>query len=109
MAECEELAVRGQLAALLMLGCWAGGPAAAATLVPLPSNQRNVTATLDGDIAKGDADTLQRLIKAANDDGRIVAGLRLNSAGGNLVESVRLAELVRQARLPTMVATGAHC
>jgi hypothetical protein len=64
---------------------------------------------LSGDIDEGDADGAEALIKAANDDGRLVTAVRLDSAGGSLAESVKLAELIRRAKLPTVVAAGSRC
>ncbi len=110
LCECEGPAVRGRLSALLvMVAALNGSAATAATLTNLPSNQRNVILTFDGDIAKGDAELMAGLIKTANDDGRIVAAVRFNSPGGNLVEAVKLAELIRQAHLPTTIPTGSYC
>jgi hypothetical protein len=68
-----------------------------------------VEISISGDIMPGDADLLQARIKAANDAGKQVTSLRLNSAGGNLLEAVRLADAVRFARMSTNVGQSATC
>ena len=46
---------------------------------------------LNGDIGPGDSEKLKNIIQAANDANRVVATIRLNSKGGNIVEGVSLA------------------
>ncbi len=41
--------------------------------------------------------------------GRPVSGIRLNSSGGSLVEGVRLAGIIQNAKVATVVANGATC
>jgi ATP-dependent protease ClpP protease subunit len=64
---------------------------------------------LNGDIAAGNADAVETLIRTVNESGRLVSAVRLDSGGGSLVEAVKLADLVRRAKLPTIVAGGARC
>ncbi len=64
---------------------------------------------LTGEIIEGDADTLKAAIKTANDAGKLVSGVRLNSPGGNLLESLKLADAVRFAKVATNVAGNATC
>jgi hypothetical protein len=59
---------------------------------------------LSGEIVEGEADTLKASIKTANDVGKLVSGVRLNSPGGNLVEGLKLADAVRFAKVATNVA-----
>jgi hypothetical protein len=63
----------------------------------------------DGDVEEGDTGTLEALIKSINDNGRLVSVVRLNSDGGSLAESVKLADLIRRARLSTAVIEGSRC
>jgi Sel1 repeat len=63
----------------------------------------------NGEIADGDADALEALIKSLNDGGRLFSGVRLNSPGGSLLEAVKLAELIRRAKISTIVAIGSKC
>jgi hypothetical protein len=86
-----------------------GQPAEAAKLVSSGPSERTTVITLTGEIAPGDAAVLKRLIKAANDTGRPLSGVRLNSNGGELREAFVLAELVRNAKLATAVAQGDVC
>lgn len=82
---------------------------AAATLSNLLSNEGKIILILDGEISAGDADDLKNQIQLANDQGKLVSGVRLNSMGGNLLEGAKLAEIVRYARIATVVANGARC
>ena len=72
--------------------------------------------TLKGDItiialsgAQGDTETAEALITAANDGNRLISAVRLDSPGGSLAEAVKLAGLIRRAKLPTIVAAGSRC
>ncbi len=65
--------------------------------------------TLGGDVAAGDTEAAEALIKTANDGDRLISAVRLDSPGGSLAEAVKLAGLIRRAKLPTMVAAGSRC
>jgi hypothetical protein len=60
-------------------------------------------------IAEGDTDTLKASIKTANDAGKLVSGVRLNSPGGNLLVGLKLADAVRFVKVATNVAGSATC
>lgn len=64
---------------------------------------------LSGDVAVGDTEAAETLIKAANDGNRLISAVRLDSLGGSLAEAVKLAGLIRRAKLPTIVAAGSRC
>ncbi|WP_149530680.1 hypothetical protein [Tardiphaga sp. P9-11] len=64
---------------------------------------------ISGDIAPGDLDAFKAAVKTANDAGKLVTSIRLNSGGGNLVEGVKLAEAVRFAKMATNVGQNATC
>lgn len=81
----------------------------AATITSSVSKEGKTVISLDGEIAPGDAERIKSIIKASNDSGRMVSGIRLNSVGGNLLEGVVLAELIRFAKIATVVANGAKC
>ncbi len=83
--------------------------AAAAELTSVTLKDDALVVVLSGDIADGDADAAEALIKTANDSGRLVEAVRLDSLGGSLAEAVKLTDLIRRAKLPTIVAAGAHC
>src|ERR1700693_3578863 len=40
---------------------------------------------------------------------RLVSGMRFNSPGGNLLEGVKLASIIRYAKIATIVPNGAKC
>ena len=96
-----------------MMGCL--GMAVAATAaraadlssVAIPDDANVIL--LQGDIEPGDADAVEALIKTINDDGRLVSAIRLDSPGGGLAEAIRLAELIRRAKVPTVVAARSRC
>jgi hypothetical protein len=73
-----------------------------------PSDGKTVV-TLSGEVAQGDADVLGKLLKAGNDRGHRVAGIRLNSTGGNLLEGIMLGRLVSEGKIATIVDEGAKC
>lgn len=83
--------------------------ATAAELTSVTSEGDATIIALDGDIAEGNADAVEALIRAANESGRLVSAVRLDSSGGSLAEAIKLADLVRRAKLPTVVASGSRC
>lgn len=64
---------------------------------------------LVGEIEPGDSDKLKTIIHTANDASRVVVTIRLNSPGGNLLESVKIADVVRAAGMSTSVLSGSQC
>ena len=83
--------------------------AVAAEIKSVNLKDDSVEISISGDIAPGDADLLQARIKAANDAGKRVTSVRLNSQGGNLLEGARLADVVRSAKVSTNVGQNATC
>jgi hypothetical protein len=69
----------------------------------------SIEISISGTIAPGDIDALRASIKAANDAGKLVSSLRLNSEGGNLLEAVRVADWVKSAKISTKVGQSATC
>jgi hypothetical protein len=62
-----------------------------------------------GEIEPGDFDAFTAAVKQANDAGKFVANVRLNSEGGNLLEGVKLADAIRFGKMSTNVGKGATC
>jgi hypothetical protein len=83
--------------------------ASAASFSTTRANDGSVVAVLNGEIVDGDADDLNAIIDKANDDGHEVKLLRLNSPGGNIAASVKIAELVRDGKIATSVTDRAKC
>lgn len=83
--------------------------ATAAKLTSVTTKDDATIISLDGDLAEGDADAAEALIRAANESGRLVSAVRLDSPGGSLAEAIKLADLIRRAKLPTIVAAGSRC
>ncbi len=83
--------------------------ALSAEIKTLSARDGRITIVITGDISPGDADAFKALVKQANDGGKLVGNLRLNSTGGNLLEGVKLAEAVRYAKLSTNVGKKAIC
>jgi hypothetical protein len=86
-----------------------GAGADAAELASVALKDDVTIVVLSGDIAQGDAEAAEALIRTVNEDGRLISAVRLDSSGGSLAEAVRLADLIRRAKLPTVVAAGSHC
>jgi membrane-bound ClpP family serine protease len=80
-----------------------------ATLTSYVSKEGKVVVILNGEIAPGDTDQLEQIIKTANDSGKIVSGIRLNSLGGNLLEGAKLADAIRFAKIASIVPNGSTC
>ena len=83
--------------------------APAATLSSYASKEGKQIIILNGEIASGDLDQLQNLVKGANAAGRMVSGIRLNSPGGALLEAVKIADVVRHGKIATVVPNGQTC
>jgi membrane-bound ClpP family serine protease len=60
--------------------------AGAAEIKSISSKDGRVAVSIVGEIMPGDADTFTAVVKQANDAGRLVANVRLNSIGGNLLD-----------------------
>jgi hypothetical protein len=83
--------------------------ASAASITSTVSKDGKVIVSLVGEISDGDADTLKSIIKSANDIGRVVSAIRLDSPGGNLLEGSNLAGIVRFGKIATSVIGGTKC
>ena len=94
---------------LLVIAPLTLAPTRAASITAIDSKDGKTRLTLSGEIAPGDNDVIKANIKKANDAGRTVVTLRLDSVGGNLVEGVEIAETVRQAKMATAILSGAQC
>jgi hypothetical protein len=80
-----------------------------ATLTGVPLKDGRVAISLTGEIVPGDAEALKSLIKKANDTGKLVASIRLDSEGGNLGEAVEIAAVVQFGKLNTVIVSNAKC
>ena len=83
--------------------------ASAATFSTTPTKDDDVVVTLSGEIVAGDADKLKSIIRRADHNGNTVAILRLDSPGGTILESVKLADIIRDAKIATSVVGAAKC
>jgi hypothetical protein len=88
---------------------WTGYPATAAGLKSAAMKDGRIVISVSGEIAEGDTDAFKAAIKVANDAGKFVSSVRLDSPGGNLLEGVQLAEVVKFAKMATNVGQGATC
>jgi hypothetical protein len=81
----------------------------AASLTKIDS-ARGSEIALTGDIAPGDADALESLVRAGEESGATVSVLRLDSPGGNLLGGIALARFIRRhPEISTEVDAGAMC
>jgi len=92
--------------ACVVAACWS---ASAADLTTTLSRESRTIVLLNGELAEGDAGRLRDIIRGSISSGRPVSGIRFNSPGGSLVEGVRLAGVIQNARVATVIATGATC
>jgi hypothetical protein len=98
---------RGVLAvAWVATACWS---ASAAELTTVLSKDNKTIILLNGEFAAGDAGRVRDLLKTSLAAGKPIAGIRLNSRGGSLVEGVRLAAVIHGAKIATVVMAGATC
>lgn len=67
------------------------------------------TIWITGEIVPGDADKFSLSVRQANDSGKFVANVRLDSPGGNLLEGVKIAEAIRFGKTSTNVGKTAVC
>jgi hypothetical protein len=104
-----KLGILGRIALAIVISCAIPSAASAATFKSVATKDGKTIVLLSGEISEGDADTLKASIKAANDAGKLVSGLRLNSPGGNLLEALKLANAVQFAKVATNVAGNATC
>jgi hypothetical protein len=98
----------GLVAAVLAAAsaCW---QASAASLKPSVTKDGRIVISISGEIAPGDTDAFKAAVKVANDGGKLVSSIRLNSPGGNLLEGTKLADAVRFGKMATNVGQGATC
>lgn len=67
------------------------------------------TIWITGEIIPGDADKFSQSLRQANDSGKFVANVRLDSPGGNLLEGVKIADAIRYGKTSTNVGKTAVC
>src|SRR6185437_11131973 len=85
------------------------GLSKAATVESIDSKDGKTRLNFTGEIQPGDQDAVVLAIKRANDKNRLVATIRLSSPGGNILEAVKIADVVRKAKMATAVLGGATC
>jgi hypothetical protein len=81
----------------------------AAELKKVDSKDKKTRIDLIGEIVEGDADKLKAMVKEANDAQRVVVTIRLNSIGGNLLEGVKISDVVKFGRMATAVLSNSTC
>ena len=83
--------------------------ASAADLTTTLSRENRTIVLLNGELAEGDASKLRDIIRTAIASARPVSGIRLNAPGGSMIEGARLAAVIHNAKIATVVASGATC
>jgi hypothetical protein len=86
-----------------------GGPVSSATLKSIPGKDGRLIIQIVGEITEGDTDIFINAVKQANAAGKLVANVRLNSTGGNLLEGVKLAAAIKVGKISTNVGQAAVC
>jgi hypothetical protein len=64
---------------------------------------------LQGEIKPGDADQLQSILNDRTSHGKATMVLWLDSPGGNVVEGAKLADIVHDNGIKTIVSANRHC
>jgi hypothetical protein len=98
----------GLVAAVLAMAP-AGWQASGASLKSSVTKDGRIVISISGEITPGDTDAFKAAVKTANDAGKLVSSIRLNSPGGNLLEGAKLADAVRFGKMATNVGQGASC
>lgn len=83
--------------------------APAATFSTARASDGSVILTMTGEIVEGDFDDFNDALDQAIEDGQRVSLMRLDSPGGNILESVKIAEAVRDKKIATSVLGRAKC
>jgi hypothetical protein len=83
--------------------------AGAAELASLAMEDHAIVIAVRGELVRGDTDAAEGMIKTANDRGRLISAIQLDSAGGSLAEAIAFSGLIRRAKLSTIVAAGSRC
>jgi hypothetical protein len=96
-----------QISAILFLAAFC--PSNAATLKSSQLKDGRVVILISGELVEGDTEAFKSAVKTANDAGKLVSSIRLNSPGGSLLEGVKLADAVRFGKIVTNVGQGATC
>jgi membrane-bound ClpP family serine protease len=86
-----------------------GAPASSATIKSLAGKNRRVVIQISGQIAPGDADIFIGVVRQANDAGKVVESVQLNSSGGILLEGARMAAAIKLGKMSTTVAQDGLC
>jgi hypothetical protein len=99
----------GSIVTAIVISCAIPSTTSAATFKSVATKDGGTIILMSGEIVEGDTETLKVSIRTANDAGKLVSGVRLNSPGGNLLEGLKLADAVRFAKVATNVAGSATC
>jgi len=83
--------------------------ATAAGLKSIATKENKTIISLLGDIIEGDGESLRQAIQSANATGKLVSAVRLSSAGGVLIEAIKIVEIIRYAKVATSIPNGATC
>lgn len=88
---------------LTILALSSSREATSADIRSLPGKDGRIVVLITGEINPGDAVNFANAVKQANDARRLVANVRLNSEGGNLLEGVKLADMIRFGKISTNI------
>ncbi|MGY3344692.1 MULTISPECIES: hypothetical protein [unclassified Bradyrhizobium] len=101
--------IAGPVAVALLLTAAIVSRATAAEVKVGVGKSGQATIWITGEIVPGDADKFAESVRQANDSGKFVANVRLDSPGGNLLEGVKIADLIRFGKTSTNVGRTATC
>jgi hypothetical protein len=102
--------MRYRLGAVILIALMVGLSHAGAANLTRNDPQQGSEVVLKGDIAQGDADTLDSIVRAAQESGFPINTLHLDSPGGSLVGGIALARFVRRhPEISIKIDAGAMC
>jgi len=101
--------VTGSVALMLFLVAAFSNHADSAEIKVGVGKSGQATIWITGEIVPGDADKFSQSVRQANDSGKFVANVRLDSPGGNLLEGVKIADAIRFGKISTNVGKTAIC
>lgn len=73
------------------------------------NEEGNAVITVSGEFQGGEGEAVAQAIQRKNQQGKLVTAIRFDSPGGLITEGVKLAKVVRGAKLATVVARGSTC
>jgi hypothetical protein len=86
-----------------------GSAASAATFATAVATNGKLIISLEGEIVEGDADSFNQVVQRADNGGREIMLVRLDSPGGRISEAADMAKTIRFKKMATAVSGTSKC